>query len=168
MILAEVGGTTGIGAVLDDADAVDVETPDDRPAGGAGREARAGDARLGEQEIAELTAAFAADLLVRHDRDGGELVGHDRQHALLRCGGRGGCRRGVRCAFMAACPRGSRGAARVAGRHHRPAHDGARSRHGDGGDFGRRRLVLSQRRGGGGAEQEQACSAKALRAPQFK
>jgi hypothetical protein len=31
MILAEVGGAARAGAVLEDADAIDVETPDDRP-----------------------------------------------------------------------------------------------------------------------------------------
>ncbi len=46
MILAEVGDAAAAGAVLDDADAVAVEAPDDRPAGGARREAGAGDAGL--------------------------------------------------------------------------------------------------------------------------
>ena len=51
-----------------------------------GREGRAGNAGFGEQEIAELGGARAADFLVRHHGDGCELVGHDRKHALLRCG----------------------------------------------------------------------------------
>ena len=78
MVLAEIGGAAGAGAVFDDADAIDVEAADDRPARGARREAGAGNAGLGEQEIAELGAALAADFLVRHDGDGCELIGHDR------------------------------------------------------------------------------------------
>ena len=54
MIFAEIGGAAGAGAVFDDADAVDVEAADDRPARGARRKAGAGDAGLGEQEIAKL------------------------------------------------------------------------------------------------------------------
>ncbi|MGY4446750.1 hypothetical protein ACVWZR_001410 [Bradyrhizobium sp. i1.3.1] len=98
---------------------------------------KAGDAGLGEQEIAELAAALAADLLVRHHGDGGELVGDDWQHALLGRGGRRWRRR--RCfrrALLAARPSGARDMDRAAGRHH-PAHDRARRRHGDGGDLGR-------------------------------
>ena len=38
MVFAEIGGAASVGAVLDDADAIDVEAPDDRPARGAGRE----------------------------------------------------------------------------------------------------------------------------------
>ena len=91
MILAEIGGSVAADPVLDDADAVDVQSADDRPAGSAGRKARSGDAGFAEQEIAERGAAVAADFLVRHHRDGRELVGDDRQHALL---GRGSCRCG--------------------------------------------------------------------------
>ena len=90
MIFAEIGGSAAGDAVLKNADAIDVKTPDDRPARGAGSEARTGNAWLGKQEIAELSAALAADFLVRHHRDGCKLIGHDRQHALLRrsCGRR--------------------------------------------------------------------------------
>ncbi len=76
MVLAEVGGSVAADAVFEDADAIDVETPDDRPAGSAGREAGAGNAGLGKQEVAERSAARAADFLVRHHRE----------HTLLRRG----------------------------------------------------------------------------------
>ena len=99
MVLAEVGGAAGGGAVLDDADAVDVEAADDRTAGGARREGRTGNAGFGEQEVAELAAALAVDLLVRHHGDGGELIGDDRKHALLRRGSGGRWRRGWACAL---------------------------------------------------------------------
>ncbi len=78
MVFAEIGSAAGVGAVFEDADAIDVETPDDRPARGAGREGGAGNAGFGEQEIAELGGALAADFLVRHHRDGRKLIGHDR------------------------------------------------------------------------------------------
>ncbi|MHC2409489.1 hypothetical protein ACVJGC_002080 [Bradyrhizobium diazoefficiens] len=134
---------------------------------------------LEKQEIAELTAALAADLLVRHHRDGGELVGHDGQHALLRCGGGDCCRwRGFGRVLLAARPSGARDMDRAAGRYH-PAHDRARRRHGDGGELGRRLVLrrllyrllyrfLGERGCGGGAEQEQACSCETLHASQFK
>ena len=77
MIFAEIGGAVGADAVLLDAHAIDVEAADDRPAGGAGRKARSGDAGLLEQQIAEGRSAVAADFLVGHDCDGGELIGDD-------------------------------------------------------------------------------------------
>src|SRR5438067_9384538 len=83
MILSKIGGAAGIDAIFDDSDPIDVEATNDRPARGAGRKGRAGDAWLGEQKIAKLGGALAADLLVRHYGDGCELVGHDRQHTLL-------------------------------------------------------------------------------------
>ena len=164
VILAEIGSAAGIGAVLDDADAIDVEPPDDRPAGSAGREARAGDAGFGEQEIAELAAARAPDLVVRHHGDGRELVGHDRQHALLGRGWRGSWRLLRPLAIApgdAAC-----GSHRRARGHRDPAYDGAGGGDGDCGQFGGDRLVLRQRRCRGHAEHEPARSAEALRAPQ--
>jgi hypothetical protein len=131
MVFAEIGGAASVGAVLDDADAIDVEAPDDRPARGTGREAGAGDAGLGKQEIAELGGALAADFLVGHDGHGRELIRHDRQHALL---GRGGDRCGLRLCrrLPVLAGRGagySRGCTR---RHYRlTPHDRAWRRHGD-------------------------------------
>ena len=58
MIFAEVRSAVAADAVFDDADAIDVETPDDRPARGARRKAGAGNAGLGKQEIAERGAAW--------------------------------------------------------------------------------------------------------------
>src|SRR4051794_27014843 len=109
MILAEVGGTAAADAVVDDTDAVDVETPDDRPARRARREAGAGDAGFGEQEIAERGAACTANFLIRHDGHSRKLIRHDRQYALL---GRdsGGRRRSFRCALTAAAGRRTSGA----------------------------------------------------------
>ena len=51
-----------------------------------GGEGGAGNAGFGEQEIAELGGARAADFLVRHHGDGCELVRNDGKHALLKCG----------------------------------------------------------------------------------
>ena len=110
MILAEVGGAAAAGAVFDDADAIDVEAANDRPAGGARREAGAGDAGFGEQEIAERGGAGAAEFLVGHDGDGCELIGHDRQHALL---GRGRGRRGCGAAGRSRLRPGAARATRV-------------------------------------------------------
>ena len=87
MVLAKIGSAASVGAVFDDADAVDVEAADDRPAR-RGAKLRAGDAGLREQEIAKLGGALAADFLVRHHGDGRKLIGDDGQHALLR---RGSC-----------------------------------------------------------------------------
>ncbi len=156
MVFAKIGGAASVVAVFDDADAIDVEAPDDRPARGARREAGAGDAGLGEQEIAKLGGALAADFLVRHNRDGRELVGDDRQHALLRRGS-GWCRRGLgfRCAL-------ARAAGRRAGDTHRCArgNDGpvalnrARRRHGDFRQLRRGRWrgrILGHRAAGGSA-----------------
>jgi hypothetical protein len=86
VVFAEIGGSAAADAVFDDADPIDVEPPDDRPARGARREARTGYARLGKQEIAKLSATLAADFLVRHHRHRCKLIGYDRQHALLRRG----------------------------------------------------------------------------------
>ena len=58
MVFAKIGSAASVGAVFDDADAVDVEAADDRPARSAGCEAGAGDAGLGEQEIAKLGGAW--------------------------------------------------------------------------------------------------------------
>ncbi len=93
VIFAQIRRAVGANSVLDDPDAIDVEAPDDRPAGRAGRKFRAGDAGLGKQQIAERPAALPADFLVRHYRDRGKLIRHDRKHALL---GRGGGRRRLR------------------------------------------------------------------------
>ena len=49
--------------------------------------------------------ALAADLLVRHHGDGGELIGDDRKHALLR---RGSSRRWLRLWRALAIAAGSR------------------------------------------------------------
>ena len=53
MVLAEIRSAAGVRAVLQDPDAVDVEPTDDRARRGIRREARSGDARLGEEEIAQ-------------------------------------------------------------------------------------------------------------------
>src|SRR5215211_5004705 len=100
MVFAEIGSATAARAVLNNADAVDVQPPDDRPAGRAGRKARSGDAGLGEQEIAECGAALAADLFIGHHGYRCELVGDNRQYALL---GRGSGWRRLR---LWLCPRG--------------------------------------------------------------
>ncbi len=63
-----------------------------------------------------VRAAGAADFLVRHDRDGRELIGDDGQHALLgRGGGRCGLRLWRRFAVLAGrCPRDARRCSRTA------------------------------------------------------
>src|SRR5882672_1822094 len=86
MVFAEIGGAASIGAVFEYADAIDVETPDDRPARGPRRKGGAGNAGLGKQEIAKLGGALTANLFVRHHGDRCKLIGHDREHALLRRG----------------------------------------------------------------------------------
>ena len=48
VVFAEVGHAAAAHAIIDDADAIDVEAADDRPARCAGRKARAGDARFRE------------------------------------------------------------------------------------------------------------------------
>ena len=63
VVFAEVGHAAAAHAVVDDADAIDVEAADDRPARCAGRKARAGDAGLGEQHVAQGRAGAALDLL---------------------------------------------------------------------------------------------------------
>src|SRR5262249_56218140 len=57
MILAKIRDAAAARPILDNADAIDVEAADDRPARGAGRKARPGDAGLGEQHVAEPGAA---------------------------------------------------------------------------------------------------------------
>ncbi|MGY4425805.1 hypothetical protein ACVWY2_008254 [Bradyrhizobium sp. JR6.1] len=107
MIFAEIRDAAAAEAVLDDADAVDVEAADDRPARCAGREARTGDAGFREQQIAERGAAGAPQFLVGHYGDGCELVSDDGQHALLWCGRRCRLRRLHGCgAFAVAARRG--------------------------------------------------------------
>ena len=93
MVLAEIGGAAGADAVFLDAHAINVEAAHDRPAGRAGREARSGDAGLGEQQIAKRAARGALHLVAGHHRHGRELIGDDRQPAGRfgrRLGGRGG------------------------------------------------------------------------------
>ncbi len=81
VVLAQVRGAAAADAVLQDADTIDVEAADDRAAGSAGRKARAGDAGLVEQHVAERAAAVAPDLFVRHHRDRGELIGDDGERS---------------------------------------------------------------------------------------
>ena len=99
VIFAELRHAARADAVLLDAHAVGIETAHDRAARGTGREARAGDAGLAEQEIAERGAAVALNLLAADHRHGGELVGDDREPAGRQFGRRGGFgrRRGGRC-----------------------------------------------------------------------
>ena len=78
MVFAEIGCAAGGYAVFENADAIDVETPDDWAAGRARRKAGSGNAGLGKQQIAKLPPALTADFLVRHHRDGCKLIGHDR------------------------------------------------------------------------------------------
>ena len=94
VILAELRHAARADAVLLDAHAIGVEAAHDRAARGAGREARAGDAGLAEQEVAERRAAVALDLLAGDHGHGGELVGDDGEPARRRLGG--GRRRCVR------------------------------------------------------------------------
>ncbi len=84
MIFAQIRHAAAADAVVDDADAVDVEAADDRTARRAGRKARPGDAGLGEQDVAQRRAGTALQFLARHHRDGRELIGDDRQRALQR------------------------------------------------------------------------------------
>ena len=60
VVFAQVGRATAAHAIVDDADAVDVEAADDRPARCARRKARAGDAGFGEQHVAQRRAAGCA------------------------------------------------------------------------------------------------------------
>ena len=136
MVFAKIGHAAAADAVFDNTDPVDVEAADDRPAGRARRKARSGHAGLGEQQIAERRLAAAADFLVRHHGDGGELIGDHRQDALLRrlfggdrrCGGSG-----------------------LSGPRRRLA-PGDRARGGDG-DFRQRGDGLRQRRSAGPGQQ---------------
>ena len=86
MVFAKIGSAAGVDAIFGDADAIDVETSNDRPARGARRKGRAGNTGLGKEEIAELGSAVAANFLVRHHGDGRKLIRDDGQHALLRRG----------------------------------------------------------------------------------
>ena len=103
MVLAEIGRAVRADAVLLDADAIDVEAADDRPAGRAGREARAGDAGLGEQQIAERApplrwiSSFGTTVTVanwsvtigkRPDQRGGGWRGRDGDGSAGRAGWR--------------------------------------------------------------------------------
>jgi hypothetical protein len=54
MVFAEIGCAAGGYAVFENADAIDVETPDDWAAGRARRKAGSGNAGLGKQQIAKL------------------------------------------------------------------------------------------------------------------
>jgi hypothetical protein len=161
MIFTEIGGAAAVGAVFDDSDAIDIETPDDRPAGGPRRKARTGNAGLGKQEIAELGAALATDFLVRYYGDGCELIGHDRQHALL---GRGSdrCRLRLRRALAVAGGSGAGHACRRSRRNGPVSHDRARRGHGDFGQLRgggwRRGRVLGHRAVGNSAQQQPARS----------
>ena len=83
VVFAEIGHAAAADAVVDDADAIDIEPANDRAAGRSGREARTGDAGLGEQEIAERRAGAALDLFPRHNGDGRKLIGDDGQNAGL-------------------------------------------------------------------------------------
>ena len=130
MVFAQIGDAAGVGAVFEDADAIDVEAANDRPARGARRKGRAGNAGLGKQEIAQLGGALAANFVVRHHGDRCELIGDDRQHTLLG----GSCdRRGLRfCrAFAVLAWRGAGDARRRSGRCRFSAYDRAWRRHGD-------------------------------------
>ena len=131
MVFAKIGSAASVDAVFDDADAIDVEAADDRPARSARRKGGAGNAGLGKEEIAKLGGALAADLLVRHHRDGCKLVGHDGQHALLRRGS--GRRRRGSPARARGCGRAlyGRRALAYAPEQRAAAHDRARRRHGD-------------------------------------
>ena len=96
---------------------------------------RAGDAGLGVQEIAERGAALAADFFVRHHGDGRELVGYDRQHALLGGGGGAGPLAARFGAF--AVPAGSYAGDAVGGPARFSPHDRAWRGHGDVGQLRR-------------------------------
>jgi len=119
MILAEVGGAVGADAVLLEADAVHIEAAHDRPARRAGCETRTGDARFGEQQIAQRAAAASLDFLGGDHSHRAELISNDRQCAEQRDIGR--------------CDRCCRGHwHRVGGGLRRPSpHDRARCRDGD-------------------------------------
>jgi hypothetical protein len=77
MVLAKVGRTIAA-SVLDDADAVDVEPADDRAARWPGAKLEPVMPGLEKRGRPTRARAIASDLLVRHDRDSGELVGDDR------------------------------------------------------------------------------------------
>ena len=113
VILAQLRDAARADAVFLDAHPIGVEAAHDRAARCARRKARAGDAGLGEQHVAECAAGVRCNLLAGDHRDGGELVGDDRQPArggsLGRRGGSG--RRCGRCRRRARAP-----AARAAGR----------------------------------------------------
>ena len=90
VILAELRHAARADAVLLDAHAIGIEAAHDRAARRAGREARAGDAGLGEQDVAERAAAVALQFLAGDHRDGGELVGDDREPAGRQLGAAAG------------------------------------------------------------------------------
>ena len=117
MILAEIGRAIGADAVFLDADAVDVETADDRPAGGAGREARAGNAGLAEQRSPSVAAplrrisSFGTTVTVAN---WSVTIG---QHAALGLGDRRlGLRHGQGAGVWPGAVRATRGCGRGVGR----------------------------------------------------
>ena len=119
VILAQLRHAACADAVLLDPHAIGIEAAHDRAAGRAGRKAGAGDAGLGEQQVAERPAAGALDFLAGDHGDGGELVGDDRQPAgrQPRRGGRrlgcgGGHRRGGGGRAVGAWPGARSGLAR--------------------------------------------------------
>ena len=130
VIFAQIRRSIGANSILDDPDAIDVEAPNDRPAGRPGRKFRAGDAGLGEQQIAERAATLPADFLVRYYRDRGKLIRHDGKHALL---GRGSSRRRLRlrCAFAVAAGNGAGNAHRFWRRNDPSPHNRAWCRYRD-------------------------------------
>jgi hypothetical protein len=78
MVFAKVGCAIGSGTVLLDAHTVHIEAAYDRPTRRARCEARTCYARLFKEEIAQGRGAVATQFIVGHDRDGGELIGDDR------------------------------------------------------------------------------------------
>ena len=96
VILGEIGNVMRADAVFLDAHAGIVEAADDRPADGARREAAAGNARQGEQLIAERRAAVALDLALIDHGDRHEGAIDHRELAFgeaARVGGRRPARR---------------------------------------------------------------------------
>jgi hypothetical protein len=139
VVFAEVGNVVRREAVLLRAHAVVIEAAHDRPAGAAGREGRAGDARLREEEIAERVSGCAPDFAFRHHGHRRELIGDDRKRASRNLRERG-CDRRRRIVWRRR-RRGPRGACRLCRPPRRMAHDRAWRRHDD-----RRQSLLGLRR----------------------